>query len=89
MQTLQDLAQAFRLYAVCDPCARVALIDLNQLMAREGPEYPLERVRMRLKCTACQRRTHALRVVYVGPQGRASGFRYARETAHPKTADPS
>ena len=84
MQTLQDLIHAFRLYAVCEPCRRVAAVDLPALIAREGRDYPIERIRMRLQCVSCGQRSQAIRIVYVGPEGRASEFRYARQTQPPQ-----
>lgn len=78
MQTLQDLIVAFRLYGVCEACQRVEAVDLTKLIEQEGGDYPIDRIRMRLHCRSCRRRTQALRIVYVGPEGRASGFRYAR-----------
>ena len=78
MQTLQDIVHAFRLYAVCEACQRVAAVDLPALIEQEGAQYPIDRVRMRLFCNVCRARSQALRIVYVGPEGRASGFRYAR-----------
>ncbi len=78
MQTLQELAQAFRLYGVCEPCKRVAAVDINRLIETEGGDYPVDRIRMRLYCRQCRQRTQALRIVYVGPEGRAASFRYAR-----------
>lgn len=78
MQTLQELAECFQLYAVCEPCQRVVQVDLEVVIAQEGPDYPLDRLRMRLQCTACARRSQALRIVFVGEGGKASGFRYAR-----------
>ena len=80
MQTLADMVHAFRLYAVCEPCRRVALVDLQALIESTGADYPIDRVRMRLKCTSCGQRSQSIRIVYVGPEGRASGFRYARNT---------
>jgi len=80
LRTLADLSAAFRLYAVCEDCHRIAAIDLAAMMQREGHHYPIERLRMRLKCTQCRRRTQTIRIVYVGPQSRAAGFRYARTT---------
>jgi hypothetical protein len=78
MQTLQDLVTAFRLYGVCEDCQRVEAVDLAKLIEKEGGDYPVNRIRMRLHCRLCKQRTQALRIVYVGPEGRASGFRYAR-----------
>jgi hypothetical protein len=83
VQTLQDIAHAFRIYAVCETCQRVAPIDLAKLIAQEGPAYPVNRVRMRLFCGRCRTRTQTLRIVYVGSSGRASGFRYARTLTDP------
>ena len=77
MQTLQDLAIAFRLYGVCEPCQRVEAVNLEALIKQEGGDYPLDRVRMRLHCRSCKQRSQALRIVYVGPEGRASGFHYS------------
>ena len=76
MQTLADLLECFRLYAVCESCHRVECVDLDALTEREGGDYPLDRVRMRLFCTQCQQRSHALRIVYVGEEGKLSGFHY-------------
>lgn len=89
MQTLADMVHAFRLYAVCEDCHRVALVDLPALIEQEGDAYPIDRVRMRLKCTECGQRSQSIRIVYVGPEGRASGFRYARTTQLPRPSDPS
>ncbi len=78
MQTLQELATCFQLYAVCEMCQRVVHVNLEHLIEVEGPEYRLDRVRMRLKCNNCNTRTQSLRIVYVGEGGKASAFRYAR-----------
>jgi len=83
MQTLQDLITAFRLYAVCESCQRVAALDLPRLVETEGGNYRIDRLRMRLFCQECRTRSQALRIVYVGVQGRASGFHYARKTQAP------
>ena len=78
MQTLAELQEAFQLYAVCEPCHRVQEVSLTDLIAANGPEYRLDRVRLRLFCTACQQRSGALRIVYVGANRRAASFRYTR-----------
>lgn len=78
MQTLAQLADSFQLYGVCEHCRRVAEIDLDKLMASEGADYTLDRVRMRLWCTTCRQRSHSLRIVYVGPGRKSAAFRYRR-----------
>lgn len=78
MQTLQDLSKTFRLYGVCETCQRVKAVDLASLIKQEGADYPVERIRMRLFCTQCRARSRAMRIVYVGPEGRTATFRYAR-----------
>ena len=78
MQTLSDLVERFQLYAVCEPCQRVQGVDLATLIKSEGSNYPIDRVRMRLYCKECRQRSQALRIVYVGTDGKAASFRYAR-----------
>ena len=78
MQTLQDLSATFRIYGVCEPCQRVKAVDLAGLLEKEGKDYPVERIRMRLWCSQCRQRSRAMRIVYVGPEGRTATFRYAR-----------
>ncbi len=78
MQTLAELVERFQLYAVCEQCHRVVCVDLPNLIEREGCDYPLDRVRMRLYCSKCRRRSQALRIVYTGAEGKAALFRYAR-----------
>ena len=78
MQTLQDLSATFRLYGVCEPCQRVKAVDLAALLKKEGKDYPVDRIRMRLWCSQCRQRSRAMRIVYVGPEGRTATFRYAR-----------
>ena len=78
MKTLIDLLECFQLYAVCDPCQRMENVDVPKLIDALGEDYPIDRVRMRLKCNECKQRTHSVRIVYVGPEGKAASFRYAR-----------
>ncbi|MEM9622895.1 MAG: hypothetical protein AAF993_14685 [Pseudomonadota bacterium] len=78
MQTLAELITCFQLYAVCEPCQRVEQIDVEKIIAREGPDYPITGVRKRLRCRQCGERSNALRIVYVGTNAKASGFRYRR-----------
>ena len=78
MQVLTDLLECFRLYAVCEDCQRVVQLNLPQLVEREGGDYPINRLRMRLWCQACESRSQALRIVYVGPEDRQVTFRYSR-----------
>ena len=53
-------------------------VNLQSLVEKLGADYPIDRVRMRLRCNACQQRTGGVRIVYVGPGGKAASFRYAR-----------
>ena len=78
MQTLGDLARAFKLYAVCDPCARTVALDLQRLMQEQGDQCSLQQIKARVRCRQCGRRTADIRIVYVGPCGRAGGFHYNR-----------
>ena len=78
MQTLAELQECFQLYAVCEDCQRMAEVDIPRLIELEGGDYRVDRVRLRLLCTTCKQRSHALRIVYVGPGRRSASFRYNR-----------
>ena len=78
MQTLSELIECFHLYGVCEPCDRMEQIDLQKLVEHYGPNYPVQEIRKRVRCDGCGQRTENLRIVYVGPEGRAATFRYTR-----------
>lgn len=76
MQTIQDLAAAFRIYAVCEPCSRMVELDLRQLIEAHGSSYPVADLRRRLRCSSCEQRTQDMRIIYVGRCGAAGRFHY-------------
>jgi hypothetical protein len=51
-------------------------LPLARLVLELGADYPVTRLRDRLRCSNCNRRTRDLRIVYVGPDANASGFHY-------------
>ncbi|MEM7079371.1 MAG: hypothetical protein AAF513_12155 [Pseudomonadota bacterium] len=77
MKAVGELLESFALYAICDDCLRCEPLDLQALIDEVGADYPIERIRLRLRCNACNQRTQGIRIVYIGPQGKAAGFRYA------------
>ncbi len=74
--TIDDLHNAFELFGVCTVCHRTELLDLDMLQDRFGPDYPITKIRNRVKCDQCGRRTRDIRIVYVGRCGVARGFHY-------------
>jgi len=78
MNTLADLRAAFQLYAVCPDCRRMESVDVVALAERLGADTPIASIRSRLRCRACGRRTHDIRIVYVGEAAKVSGFHYRR-----------
>ena len=74
MQTVADLLECFRVYAVCIHCARMEPVDLNKV----DPQTTVDALRRRLKCSGCGVRREDIRIVYVGPCARAAAFRYRR-----------
>ena len=78
MQTIGELAESFHLYGVCEPCDRVVQVDVHNLIEKLGADYPMPAVRKKLRCGQCNRLTENLRIVYVGPDGKAAAFRYQR-----------
>jgi hypothetical protein len=70
MQRLVDLVENFRVYAVCAPCGRMHALDLDALVSNLGRAVTVADVRARVRCRACGRRSHDVRIVYVGPKDR-------------------
>ena len=78
MQNLTDLVDSFQVYGLCLPCGRMEPVPLRDLITRYGPGITVADLRRRLRCRCCGRRSHELRVIYVGPEGAAPSFRYRR-----------
>jgi hypothetical protein len=78
MQTLNDLKESFQIYAVCVDCQRMSPMNLDMLIERFGEQFPVTDLRAKVRCSSCERRTQDLRIVYVGPRSRPTGFRYQR-----------
>ncbi len=79
MQPLVELARNFRLYAVCIPCGRMELLAIENLISRLGGTSTVSDVRARLRCRECGERRADVRVIYVGPDQQAAGFRYRQQ----------
>ena len=78
MQTLEDLKESFQIYAVCVSCQRMSPMALEMLIERFGCDFPVTDLRPKVRCSQCRVLTQDLRIVYVGPRSRPSGFRYQR-----------
>lgn len=76
MQRLTDLADKFRVYALCVPCGRMEALDLAALAAAGGGSMTVAELRGRVRCRACGTRTRDIRIVYVGPADRPAAFHY-------------
>jgi hypothetical protein len=70
MQRLMDLVESFRVYALCVPCGRMEPIDLDALMTHLDHTLTVDDLRARVRCRLCRRRTHDIRIIYVGPKER-------------------
>lgn len=79
MQQLVELARSFRIYAVCIPCGRMQLLAIEHLISQLGGESTVSDVRARLRCRECGERRPDVRVIYVGPDQAAAGFRYRQQ----------
>lgn len=76
--TLDELADHFRLYAVCVPCRRMEELQIPALCGRLGAQASAAEVRERVRCKHCGARTQDIRIIYVGAEGAVSGFHYRR-----------
>lgn len=88
MQPLSELVDRFAVYALCLPCGRMEALDVAGLLQRLGVDSTLDDLRPRLRCRVCGMRSRELRVVYVGPAGRAIVFQYRRERGPRPSAGP-
>ena len=64
MRNLGEIPYSFKLYGVCPNCRRMELIGVPGLIAKFGPDYPIARIRDRVRCKQCGRHTRDLRLVY-------------------------
>jgi len=87
MLTLADLVTEFELHAVCIRCERMERLDLQQLLSHVPDTCTVAELRTRVTCRECGLRTHDIRIVYVGIDGKARGFHYREHSA--KTQSPS
>lgn len=64
MRNLGDIPYTFKLYGVCARCRRMAPIGVQDLIRKFGPEYPVARIRDRVRCRQCGELTQDVRLVY-------------------------
>ena len=66
-------------------------IDLPELILRLPQVSTVEEVRNRVRCSRCRKRTHDIRIVYVGTDGKARGFHYRKHGPRqsPSSSEPS
>jgi hypothetical protein len=53
IESLGDLSQKEYLWAACRACFHSSMLDLGDLIAWHGADYPIARLRKRLKCRQC------------------------------------
>ena len=87
MMTVGDLIESFHIYAVCTGCERMEQVAIEPLVAAHGADLSIERLRCRLRCRQCRRRTGDMRIVYVGKQATLSGFHYRGNPPHAPRPD--
>lgn len=83
-----DLIESFQLYAVCTDCERMEQVSIRKLIDAHGESLTIEQVRTRLRCSGCAVRTGDIRIVYVGEQGKLSGFHYRGNSGRPPPVVP-
>ena len=68
MNTLAEIPDSFRLYAVCTKCVRMELVDRQAVIENQG-DLSVADFRARVKCSECGKRTEDIRIVYQGETG--------------------
>ncbi len=77
-KTLAELLNTYELFGVCTSCHRTEVLDIRRLTAAHSKDYPIAKIRQRVRCINCGRKTNDIRIVYTGSCGNFRGFHYRK-----------
>lgn len=72
--TLKDVTDEYYYGCSCQSCLRTARLSLSKLRAHLGDDFPLIKIRERLKCQTCGSRK--VTVTFLGPHQRGGSLHY-------------
>ncbi|MHB8477863.1 MAG: hypothetical protein ACYDBZ_16420 [Steroidobacteraceae bacterium] len=75
--TLKDVTDDYYYGCSCQSCLHTARLSLSKLKVHLGDDFPLLRIRDRLKCRICSGRN--VTVTFLGPHQRGGNLHYLFE----------
>ena len=72
--TLKDVSDEYYYGCSCQSCLRTARLSLSKLRAHLGADFPLIKIRERLKCQTCGCRK--VTVTFLGPHQKGGNLHY-------------
>jgi hypothetical protein len=75
--TLKDVTDDYYYGCSCQSCLRTARLSLSKLRAHLGDEFPLIKIRERLKCQTCSSRQ--ITITFLGPHQKGGNLHHLFE----------
>jgi hypothetical protein len=75
--TLKDVTDDYYYGCSCQSCLHTARLSLSRLCSHLGGEFPLLKIRERLKCVICSSRK--VTITFLGPHQKGGNLRYLFE----------
>jgi hypothetical protein len=72
--TLKDVTDEFYYGCHCTSCLHTARLSLSKLRSHLGDDFPLRRIRERLKCQICSSRK--VTITFLGPHQRGGSLHH-------------
>jgi hypothetical protein len=72
--TLKDVSDEYYYGCSCQSCLRTARLSLSKLRAHLGADFPLIKIRERLKCETCGSRK--VTITFLGPHQKGGNLHY-------------
>jgi hypothetical protein len=71
--TLKDVTDDYYYGCSCQSCLRTARLSLSKLRSHLGPDFPLRKIRERLKCQICSSRK--VTITFLAPNQKGGNLR--------------
>jgi hypothetical protein len=75
--TLKDVTDDYYYGCHCTSCLHTARLSLSRLRAHLGPDFPLIKIRERLKCVICSSRK--VTITFLGPHQKGGNLHHLFE----------
>lgn len=72
--SLKDVTDSYYYGCSCQSCLHTARLSLSKLRAHLGADFPLRKIRERLKCVICSSRK--VTITFLGPHQKGGNLHY-------------